>query len=103
MRVALTLMLYIDPFDRAWEHIVTFSVEWQRWKQLIKRREVVLVNICVIVSRYLSWTNAISSAFFFFGNPFSCQSTFTWIFVTYFLIWVSQAGRHLSRLAVSTC
>lgn len=82
----------------AWEHIVTFFEEVQRWKQLILKREVVLVNICVLVSRYLSWTNAIASAVFFFSNPFSCQATFSWIFATYALVWGTTATIFVARV-----
>lgn len=74
-----------------WEHIVTFPIEIGRWKQLILKRQIVSVNFCVLISRYISWTNAIASAVFFFANPVSCQATFTWIFLSYALIWALTA------------
>lgn len=75
----------------AWEHIVTLPIEISRWKQLLMKRQIVTVNLCVLISRYISWTNAIASAVFFFANPVSCQATFTWIFLSYALIWALTA------------
>ena len=75
----------------AWEHIVTLPIEISRWKQLLFQRQIVTVNLCVLISRYISWTNAIASAVFFFAEPFSYQATFTWIFLSYALIWALTA------------
>lgn len=72
-----------------WEYIVTFHEERRRWKQLIVQRKIVLVNIFVIIGRYMMIANAITSAIYFFGNPGDCQSPMTLIFLTYFLVWVS--------------